>query len=120
MCGIHFFVFGILYFSIKRTEWLFKMLSLKAIDLNCDKAYHQDIWYNSCSYRGWNHICENEFIKEVLLPYLETGYTSGPHKGYISRLCEVFREYIELISVEGEDPDVVHWEIPCSIAKTGN
>jgi hypothetical protein len=53
-------------------------------------------------------ICENEFIKEVLLPFLEKGYTRGPHKGYISRLCEAFGENVELISVEGEDPDVVY------------
>ena len=53
-------------------------------------------------------ICENEFIKELLLPFLEIGYTSGPHKGYISRLCDAFGENVKLISVEGEDPDVIH------------
>ena len=53
-------------------------------------------------------ICEDEHINQLLTPFLETGFTEGPHKGYISKLEEAFGKNVELISVEGEDPDVFH------------
>jgi hypothetical protein len=53
-------------------------------------------------------ICEDEFIKQLLLPFLETGFTEGAHKGYISKLVDAFGENVELISVEGEDLNVVY------------
>ena len=53
-------------------------------------------------------ICEDEIIKQLLTPFLETGFTDGPHMGYISRLDEAFGENVELISVEGEDPNIVY------------
>lgn len=53
-------------------------------------------------------ICEDEFIRQMLLPFLETGFTEGPHLGYIPKLCDAFGENVELISIEGEDPDVIY------------
>lgn len=53
-------------------------------------------------------ICEDEIIRKLLLPFLDTGFTDGPHQGYISRLEEAFGENVELISIEGEDPGIVY------------
>ena len=53
-------------------------------------------------------ICEDEFIKQLLLPYLETGFTEGPQYGHISSLEEAFGENVELISIEGVDPDAIY------------
>jgi hypothetical protein len=53
-------------------------------------------------------LCEDDVTKQLLTPFLETGFTDGPHKGYISKLADVFGEDVELLSVEGEDPDVVY------------
>ena len=53
-------------------------------------------------------ICEDEFIKQLLLPYLETGFTEGPQYGHISKLGDIFRENVELISIEGVDPDAIY------------
>ena len=53
-------------------------------------------------------ICEDETIRKLLLPFLESGFTDGPQYGYISKLEEAFGENVELISVEGEDPNAVY------------
>ena len=51
-------------------------------------------------------ICEDEFITQPLILLFRKGCTDGAHIGYILRLVDTSEEHVELISVEGEDPDV--------------